>query len=45
MAQSDLQWPTDSAEAFLALGRKVLAQQPFSGLIGAELAALAPGRC
>jgi uncharacterized protein (TIGR00369 family) len=43
--------PTDmrsgmaSPEAFLALGRQVLANQPFSVLLGAELAALAPGRC
>lgn len=29
----------------LALGRSVLAQQPFSRLLGAELAALAPGSC
>ena len=34
-----------SAEAFLAMGREVLAKQPFSVLIGAELAALSPGRC
>ena len=34
-----------SPEAILARGRQVLAQQPFSLLIGAELAALAPGRC
>ena len=32
-------------EAFLQMGREVLAQQPFSVLIGAELAALSPGRC
>jgi len=32
-------------EAFLAMGRDVLASQPFSALIGAELAALAPGAC
>ncbi|MGA0611023.1 PaaI family thioesterase [Caldimonas sp. KR1-144] len=30
---------------FLALGREVLATQPFSVLLGAELAALSPGRC
>jgi len=29
----------------LTLGRAVLAEQPFSVLIGAELAALAPGSC
>ena len=34
-----------SPEAFLAMGREVLASQPFSQLIGAELAALSPGRC
>ena len=32
-------------EAFLAMGREVLAAQPFSVLIGAELHALAPGQC
>ena len=31
--------------AFLAMGREVLAQQPFSVLLGAELVALEPGRC
>lgn len=30
---------------FLAMGREVLASQPFSQLIGAELSALAPGQC
>ena len=34
-----------SPEVFLAMGREVLALQPFSRLIGAELAALSPGRC
>ncbi|MBN9372084.1 PaaI family thioesterase [Hydrogenophaga sp. YM1] len=34
-----------SPEVFLAMGRELLAQQPFSRLIGAELAALTPGRC
>jgi len=34
-----------SAEVFLAMGREVLARQPFSVLIGAELVALEPGRC
>ena len=47
----DSERPTDmrsgiaSPEAFLALGRQVLANQPFSVLLGAELLALAPGRC
>jgi uncharacterized protein (TIGR00369 family) len=36
---------TVSPEQFLAMGREVLAKQPFSVLLGAELAALAPGRC
>lgn len=36
---------TVSPEAFLAMGREVLASQPFSQLIGAELAALSPGHC
>lgn len=36
---------TVSLEVFLAMGREVLAKQPFSVLIGAELAALSPGRC
>lgn len=36
---------TVSPEAFLAMGREVLAKQPFSVLIGAELAALSPGSC
>ncbi|MGQ3054166.1 MAG: PaaI family thioesterase [Roseateles sp.] len=31
-------------ELFLAMGREILAKQPFSVLLGAELAALAPGR-
>lgn len=30
---------------FLAMGREVLATQPFSVLLGAELVALAPGQC
>ena len=34
-----------SPEAFLALGREVLARQPFSVLIGAELSDLRPGHC
>ncbi len=33
------------ADTFLTMGREVLAQQPFSVLLGAELVALAPGRC
>jgi uncharacterized protein (TIGR00369 family) len=37
--------PTVSPEAFLAMGRDVLAAQPFSVLVGAELAALSPGAC
>ena len=36
---------TVSSEAFLAMGREVLAQQPFSVLVGAELTQLAPGLC
>ena len=31
-------------EVFLAMGREVLAKQPFSVLLGAELAALSPGK-
>ena len=34
-----------SPEAFLAMGREVLAAQPFSQLIGAELATFSKGRC
>lgn len=34
-----------SPEVFLAMGQAVLAAQPFSVLIGAELHSLAPGRC
>jgi uncharacterized protein (TIGR00369 family) len=33
------------AATFLAMGREVLAKQPFSVLLGAELTALEPGRC
>jgi len=33
-----------SPEAFLAMGRGVLASQPFSVLIGAEMHALSPGK-
>ncbi len=36
---------TASPEALLHAGREVLAQQPFSVLIGAEMAALSPGAC
>lgn len=36
---------TVTPEQFLAMGREVLAKQPFSQLLGAELAALEPGRC
>lgn len=32
-------------QAFLAMGQDVLARQPFSMLIGAQLAALKPGHC
>jgi uncharacterized protein (TIGR00369 family) len=31
-------------EVFLAMGREILAKQPFSALLGAELAALSPGK-
>ena len=34
-----------SPEQFLAFGRDILARQPFSALLGAELTALARGRC
>jgi uncharacterized protein (TIGR00369 family) len=34
-----------SPEVFLAMGREVLAAQPFSRLIGAELAAFSRGHC
>lgn len=33
-----------TADAMLAWGREVLADQPFSVLLGAELAAMSPGR-
>jgi uncharacterized protein (TIGR00369 family) len=36
--------PGVSPEAFLQMGRDILAQQPFSGLLGAELTALSPGQ-
>ncbi len=36
---------TVSPEAFLAMGRDVLAKQPFSILLGAQLNVLEPGRC
>ena len=35
----------EEQRVFLELGRDVLAQQPFSLLIGAELTALRPGHC
>lgn len=35
---------TVSPEAFLAMGREVLASQPFSALLGAELLDFGPGR-
>ena len=34
-----------SPEVFLAMGREVLASQPFSILVGARLHALSPGQC
>jgi uncharacterized protein (TIGR00369 family) len=37
--------PAIDADALLAMGRRILATQPFSVLIGAELEALGPGRC
>ena len=36
---------TVSPEVFLAMGREVLARQPFSILLGAQLSSLEPGRC
>ena len=36
---------TVDAATFLAMGREVLAKQPFSVLLGTELVALEPGRC
>jgi uncharacterized protein (TIGR00369 family) len=33
-----------SPEVFLAMGRDILAKQPFSVLLGAELGALSPGK-
>ena len=45
MTAATLGCATAPPEAMLATGRQVLARQPFSVLIGAELAALAPGRC
>lgn len=46
MTSPDAPWsPTVSPETFLAMGREVLAKQPFSVLIGAELQALSPGQC
>lgn len=36
---------TVSPEAFLAMGRDILAKQPFSVLLGAQLNVLEPGRC
>ncbi|MDF3883205.1 PaaI family thioesterase, partial [Cupriavidus basilensis] len=35
---------SEQADALLAHGREVLASQPFSVLVGTELAALSPGR-
>ena len=37
--------PAVGPEAYLAMGRGVLASQPFSVLVGAELVALSPGVC
>ena len=37
--------PGITAEQFLTNGQAVLAEQPFSVLIGAQLTALVPGRC
>lgn len=37
--------PGAAPEVLLALGREVLAAQPFSVLIGAELHAFSPGQC
>lgn len=36
--------PRVSPEVFLQMGREILAKQPFSGLLGAELTALTPGQ-
>lgn len=36
---------TVTPEQFLAMGRQVLASQPFSALIDAELLGLSPGQC
>src|SRR6185295_16086394 len=44
MAQPEWK-PELSPEAFLKMGQEVLARQPFSMLIGAELTALRPGHC
>jgi uncharacterized protein (TIGR00369 family) len=42
--ESEMNLETEvSPEQFLVMGRQVLAQQPFSVLIGAELHALSPG--
>ena len=35
---------TVSPEVFLAMGREILAKQPFSVLLGSELVALSPGK-
>jgi uncharacterized protein (TIGR00369 family) len=37
--------PEVTPEVFLEMGRQVLASQPFSQLLGAELLSLSPGRC
>ena len=36
---------TVDAATFLAMGREVIASQPFSVLLGTEMLALEPGRC
>ncbi len=45
MPASQGKQPGVTPEAFLALGREVLAAQPFSVLIGAELHAFSLGQC
>ena len=43
---SNQDWPAEvTPETFLQMGRDVLARQPFSMLIGAELTELRPGHC
>jgi uncharacterized protein (TIGR00369 family) len=45
MHKSDAVPVSVAPDVFLAMGREVLAAQPFSMLLGAELFALTPGRC